>query len=420
MARTWIEDRTKHAAYRTQVAEAKAAGRVPPGRWRLRWYDPTGKAKALTFKKKSRAEAEQVQLEARLDEGTYRDPKAGKMSFGDAAAKWLASRSDIKESTRHKYDSVLEVHLLPAWRAMPLDGLTFETITDFLVGLHDPDADQPDEDNEGRRPKLKAGKVGAAQVRLVHRVLSMVLDWSVMAKRLNANPAVGVPLPRKPPTTHIYLDHQQVSDLAEAVLKLDFRWGVAKERAADYRVMVLLLAYTGLRWGEASALKAGRIDLNKRRIHVVEALSEAKNGSLYLSTPKTHESRMVPIPDFLVPELASLLPPAGKDADRLVFTSPTGGLMRKANFRTRVFTRAVKKANLPVTMTPHKLRHTAASLAIAAGADIKVVQQMLGHSSATMTLDVYGHLFPDRLDEVADALSAKRTEALRKQAETEE
>ena len=63
-------------------------------------------------------------------------------------------------------------------------------------------------------------------------------------------------------------------------------------------------------------------------------------------------------------------------------------------------------------LTPHKLRHTAASLAIAAGADVKVIQQMLGHSDAAMTLNIYGHLFPDRLDEVADVLDARRTAAL--------
>jgi hypothetical protein len=55
---------------------------------------------------------------------------------------------------------------------------------------------------------------------------------------------------------------------------------------------------------------------------------------------------------------------------------------------------------------PHLLRHTAASLAIASGADVKVVQQMLGHASATMTLDTYGHLFDDRLDEVGEAMDA--------------
>ena len=64
-----------------------------------------------------------------------------------------------------------------------------------------------------------------------------------------------------------------------------------------------------------------------------------------------------------------------------------------------------------VGLTPHKLRHTAASLAIASGANVKVVQQMLGHKSATMTLDLYGHLFGDQLDEVADALDAARNAA---------
>ncbi|KOV87480.1 integrase [Streptomyces sp. NRRL WC-3618] len=63
-------------------------------------------------------------------------------------------------------------------------------------------------------------------------------------------------------------------------------------------------------------------------------------------------------------------------------------------------------------VTPHKLRHTAASLAIAAGADVKVVQLMLGHKDASMTLNVYGHLSPDRLDEVADALDVGRKVAL--------
>ncbi|HVW41929.1 MAG TPA: tyrosine-type recombinase/integrase [Amycolatopsis sp.] len=68
-------------------------------------------------------------------------------------------------------------------------------------------------------------------------------------------------------------------------------------------------------------------------------------------------------------------------------------------------------------LTPHKLRHTAASLAIAAGADVKVVQQMLGHADAAMTLNVYGHLFPDRLDEVADTLDARRIKVLRERGQ---
>lgn len=93
----------------------------------------------------------------------------------------------------------------------------------------------------------------------------------------------------------------------------------------------------------------------------------------------------------------------------LVFTTKRGSEVRLRNWRNREFGKAVTAACLDgLGLTPHKLRHTAASLAIAAGADVKVVQAMLGHATATMTLDRYGYLFPDRLDEVAEAMDAAR------------
>ncbi len=86
------------------------------------------------------------------------------------------------------------------------------------------------------------------------------------------------------------------------------------------------------------------------------------------------------------------------------------GVLRLRNFRRAGFEPAVAAAGLP-RITPHTLRHTAASLAIAAGANVKVVQTMLGHKSATMTLDLYGHLFADQLDEVADEMDLARVSA---------
>ena len=80
-----------------------------------------------------------------------------------------------------------------------------------------------------------------------------------------------------------------------------------------------------------------------------------------------------------------------------------------STFRT-TFDAAARAIGVP-DLHPHELRHTAASLAIASGADVKVVQQMLGHGSATMTLDTYGHLFEDRLDEVGDAMDRARDAA---------
>ncbi|MEU3195062.1 tyrosine-type recombinase/integrase [Streptomyces sp. NPDC006992] len=101
--------------------------------------------------------------------------------------------------------------------------------------------------------------------------------------------------------------------------------------------------------------------------------------------------------------------------EELLFSAPQSGPLRARNFRQRIFAPAVTKAELGhLKLTPHKLRHTAASLAIASGADVNVVQTMLGHKSATLTLDVYGHLFPDRLDEVSKKMHKRRTKQLAK------
>jgi integrase len=146
-----------------------------------------------------------------------------------------------------------------------------------------------------------------------------------------------------------------------------------------------VLAYAGLRWGEVAALRVHRVDLARRRLEVDEANTEV-GGHVVEGTTKNHERRSVPIPRFLADELAEHL--VGKKPDDLVFTSPKGGVLRNTNFRSRFFDPAAEQAGL-AGLTPHELRHTAASLAVQAGANVKVVQQMLGHASAAMTLDVY-------------------------------
>ncbi|MFI9630437.1 tyrosine-type recombinase/integrase [Streptomyces sp. NPDC052042] len=107
----------------------------------------------------------------------------------------------------------------------------------------------------------------------------------------------------------------------------------------------------------------------------------------------------------------------GRSEAELLFTTPQGGPLRARNFRQRFFSPAVTKAELAhLGLTPHKLRHTDASLAIAiaSGADVNVVQSMLGHKSATLTLDTYGHLYPDRLDEVSKKMHRRRAKQLTK------
>ena len=111
----------------------------------------------------------------------------------------------------------------------------------------------------------------------------------------------------------------------------------------------------------------------------------------------------MPIPTFLADELVRHV--AGKDLDDLVFTAPEGGVLRNRNAR-RAWFDAAADAIGEAGLTPHELRHTAASLAVSAGANVKAVQRMLGHKSAAMTLDVYSDLFDDDLDALAERLDA--------------
>jgi integrase len=192
-----------------------------------------------------------------------------------------------------------------------------------------------------------------------------------------------------------FLTHDQLADLADA--------------AGDYRTLVLTLGYCGLRWGEAAGLRVGHVDCLRGRMQVVESVAEV-NGRIVFGSPKSHQHRSVPVPRFLRDELMAAT--AGKSPGDLVFASPTGTVLRLSNFRNRVFDGAARAAALD-GLTPHELRHTSASLAIAAGASIKGVQRMLGHKSATLTLDRYGHLFGDELDLVAERLDVHRADFLR-------
>jgi integrase len=142
------------------------------------------------------------------------------------------------------------------------------------------------------------------------------LDHAVRAGKLATNPATWVDLPRLPTTERRYLSHEQVTALSDA--------------AGHHRTLVLLLAYTGLRWGEAAALKVRRVDLLHGRIQVAEAMTEVSGRALFGST-KTHSHRSVPVPRFLRDDLAQHL--AGKAADDLLLTSPAGSVLRVGNWR---------------------------------------------------------------------------------------
>ena len=130
-----------------------------------------------------------------------------------------------------------------------------------------------------------------------------------------------------------------------------------------------------------------------------------------MGEPKTHERRQVPLPAFLCEPLGRLMEAKARDA--LLFTTTTGSPLDRGNWSQRVLDAACREAGID-RITPHDLRHTAASLAVASGANVKGVQRMLGHSSAALTLDTYAGLFDGHLDEVAERMNEGAMRAMQR------
>lgn len=357
--------------------------------WRAHYRSPDGRQRNKTFARKVDAEKFLSNLDTSLNLGTYVDADRGKVTFGAWAQQWLTMQAHLKPTTRSRYEGIVRKHL-GVWERWPLGQITHADVQAWASTLTD--ALQP------------------ASLRKVHQVFQLILESAVADGRLARNVARSTKLPRVSAGRHQYLSHAQVDQLARECgypSTASKHTPHAELASENNRLVVLFLAYTGVRWGEMAALKVGRLDLAKRRALIAEAVTPVQSHGLVWGTPKNHQMREVPIPEFLIAGLELLV--EGRERSDLVFQGVrNGGVMRVASF-ARIFKRAAAVTGLP-DLHPHSLRHTAASLAIAAGADVKVVQHMLGHASATMTLDLYGHLFDDRLDEVAQAMNVARND----------
>ncbi len=347
-------------------------------RWRARYVDPNGVERSRAFA--TRVEAQKFldgDVTTKVVTGTWVDPDRSGVLFEVVAEKWYGTKQLRKPKTVGGYRSLLDTLVLPRWGTTPLRDIEFEDIQEWVVAL-----------SQSGSVRFAGQGLSASRVIQSYQVLSQVLKFAVKAKRLPMNPAADIELPQMTSGERRYLTHLEVLRLAMA--------------AGRFRPLILTLAYTGIRFGEATALRTAVVDLDANRIWIRRSATFVRGSGTVESDTKNHTARAVPIPGQLAKELKKLL--ADRTPDALVFPSHKGGYLESTEFRW-VFDEAVKAVGL-TGLVPHGLRHTAASLAIKAGANIKVVQKMLGHKTATLTLDLYGHLYEDDLDAVADALDA--------------
>ena len=337
------------------------------GGWQARYRDAAGRQHAKHFRRKVDAQDWLNAVSSSMVTGTYTDPRTSRITLETWSATWFAGQLHLKATGRTRVEGILRLYIVPRWGSTSLRDVSHAEVQAWVT-------------------QLKAGGLSASSVQRAHGILSQVLDLAVRDRRLTVNPAKGVKLPRKLPKARRFLTAAQVEALAV--------------ECEPYDLVVRFLAYTGLRWGEMAALRVRDVDPLRRRMLIARSVTE-DNGRLIFDTTKTGEERTVPLPRFLAEQITASF--AGKGPDDLVFEGTRGGVLRNGNFNRRIFGPASIAIGEP-DLTPHGLRHTAASLAIAAGGNVKVVQQMLGHATASMTLDLYGHLFPDQLDDVADRL----------------
>lgn len=355
------------------------------GRYRARVWAPDGRERSKTFDRRSDAERWAVTQEADKHRGSWIDPTLGRETFAAWAATWKATLHGLKPSTLDLNLRTLRVHLLPRFGPMPLSRITHADVQRMVA-----------ED-------ISAGYSGSATRRHVI-VLRQVLKSAVQSGRLGRNVAEGVQLPPEGAREMRFLSADQLAGLAAVV------------KPQHYRPLILTAGWVGLRWGELAGLRLRKVDLLRRKIRIDEQLVEI-GGDLSFGTPKTRAGvRTVTIPGGLVEVLAEHFATEPVQSSGMAFPTVTGKLMRRRGFYTpwrRAVDGDAKRGTVGVfTGSPlerlvvHELRHTAAALAIAAGAHPMVVKTRLGHASITTTMDRYGHLFPDADEALADALDA--------------
>lgn len=345
-----------------------------PNPWRVRYRAPDGKSRSRQFPRKIDAERFLAGVAADLARGSWVDPQRSRTTVREWCEVWRRSKVDLRPSTLARLDSTLQRHVLPAFGGWALDALTNGEIRAWVA-------------------RMNAAGLSPTSVRKPYFALHDMLRSAVADRRLAVNPAQDVPLPAERHGGQRFLSSTEVARLTAAV-------------HPRHRVLVLTAVYGGLRFGELTALRRGRIDIIRGRVRVAETLVDV-GGHLSFGPPKTQNSRRsVPLPRRIVAELDEHLGAYVQDeAEALVFSGPRGGPLRRGAFRQREWLPAVHACGLE-GLRFHDLRHTFVSLWIAAGANPKEVSVRAGHSSVAFTLDRYGHLYEDGDDAVSDRLDA--------------
>jgi integrase len=320
------------------------------------------------FPTKTSAKTSMKVLEGEKITGTYIDPRAGRITVQEWAAIWWPTKAiTLRPGSVKSEGARLRNHILPLLGGLQLDEIDRLVVTGWIAELLAGD-------EEGRKP------LAEKTIRNVHGVLYSLMQAAVDQRLIRSNPCYRSGLPKVEYKERRYLDDAEIARLVTAI-------------PVHWRPMVVLMAATGLRWSEMAGLKVKTVDVLTRTLRVEETRHELMAGQpLVAGPPKTVQSRRtVTYP----PEVAELLVPlvSMRHRDAYVFTGVEDRELRQRHFWKYVWLPATVAAGLE-KLRIHDLRHTHAAHLISAGVPLTGIQRRFGHSSITVTSDMYGHLLP--------------------------
>lgn len=357
-------------------------------RYRVRYRKPDGtQTDKRGFHRKIDAEnwaAEHVTIAKATN--SYIDPQGGSRRFGELYKQWIAIKKPFwKPSQLESTEASYRTHVQAKWENRRIGEISQAELQEWVSGL--------------------TSRRSASVVLRAKGIVNGVLKRAVKDRLIAENPCEGLELPRKPKRKErrVYLTIPQLVAFADECLNAIY---IGDER----RALVLLLGFCGLRWGEASDLRKEDVDVGERSLRIRSSIVWIK-GKPVEGTPKSYEMRTLYMPLIVAEALAPIL--KRKKRGERVFSDPSGHPLHPQSASAVRGNRtwwpsALKRLGWDTDdwPSPHDLRHTAASIAVHAGANVKGLQRMLGHASASMTLDVYADLFDSDLLDVTRMVDA--------------
>lgn len=365
-------------------------------RWLVRWREPDGRERKLSFAKKTQADNKRSEIENDLARGSYLDPNAGEETFGKYATGWL-DRLSVDPLTEESMRARFALHIESArlW-STPLRAIRPSTVQAWISGL-------------------PAG--GAASTKAVYfSYVRAVLNAAVADDLIRKNPcsASSVKAPKPAEKEIDPWSGERVNALHEVM-------------PDGYKVFVTLGRGLGLRQGELFGLSPDDVDFLRGWVTVRRQV-KIVGKRLIFAAPKGGKTRRIPLPSTVRDELAAHLAarparevtlpwgaPTGKEVTvKLAVTNRNGGACQRQVFNAKTWKVALGKAGIPTDDREngmHALRHHFASVLLDAGESIKALSKWLGHASVATTSKYYSHLMPaseERTRSVIDQAIGKR------------